>query len=335
MLEQDCQTAMWQSPIDVMIPDTKEVVEFKSHTVQIQVIDPSSGAPLPNKQLNLSCSTTAELIINGTSTRGTLDGQAVTTDVSGILTVIIKADSLSAPLLTLTDGTARDQFLSGPPLVVDPMSKLWSTVDSLKTKEDLKNMSLPDGTKFVKAGVSDDQLDQAAKALRDLRQVKNEMAPEAKSTLSEVKRQSQTSGDRLWGAWLYVREKLKEGWSWVVEKVGQAWQFVVEIAGKVWKFVLENFPQVAAAIQSVLEAISEGWEWVKRKFEFLFSWGDILDVKNIFVNLTTQGLLWGVDAVSLMEMRVSAWSETCRLHGELTASRWTNILMISVPRFDP
>lgn len=43
---------------------------------------------------------------------------------------------------------------------------------------------------------------------------------------------------------------------------------------------------------------------MKKKFELFFSWGDILDTKNIFVNWMTRGLLWGVDAVALLEIKV-------------------------------
>lgn len=106
VLEQQPQTAMWQAPIDVMIPDSK-VIEFKSQTVQIQVTDDISEALLPKKALKLYRSTAAELFINGKSARGSPSGLDVVTDESGMLTVIIKADTLSSPVLTFTLSQSR------------------------------------------------------------------------------------------------------------------------------------------------------------------------------------------------------------------------------------
>ncbi|OCL02909.1 hypothetical protein AOQ84DRAFT_443053 [Glonium stellatum] len=308
MLEQDNQTAMWQPPIDVMIPDLDEVIEFKSHTVRIQIADSNSGAPLVSQALKLCCSTSAELLINGVSVRGSSQGQITKTDESGTLTVIIKSDGLAAPVLTLNDVDPNAKIFEDGGVVVDPMLKLWSTVDGLKTAKDLKDMTLPDGSKFVKSGLNDKELDKAAQALQDLSKVRREISSPSTAHMSAMmatNSAASTISSRLWGAWYWVCDKIKQGYQWVVEKVGQAWQFVVELAGKVWKFVLENAPQVAAAIQNILETISEGWEAIKKKFEFFFSWGDILDVKNVFVNLTTQGLLWGVDAVTLLELQAN------------------------------
>jgi len=102
--------------------------------------------------------------------------------------------------------------------------------------------------------------------------------------------------------WYTIYNKVQAGYKSVIKKVGVGWQFIVELVDKVWEFLHTNAPQLAEAMQKVLETVTQGWEWLKKKFAFIFSWGDILSIKNVFVNLTTQGYLVG-----------------CRQHGYLGA----------------
>ena len=305
MLEQNVETAIWQAPVDVMIPDSNEMIEFSSYTTRVQV-DDQSGAPLINQTFKLYSSTSAEMLVNGASIRGSPSGQLLNTDDTGTLTIIIRAEGLSAPILTLDDADPKGKVFQGKPLTIDPMSKLWSTVGDIKSAKDLKDMQLPDGTGFVRPGMSDKDLESAAKALQDLSKVKNELASPSKPSVSAVTK------DRDWGFMYYLYEKAEDAYNWVVEKVKEGWQLVVEFAGKAWKFLLENVPQVAAAMQKIFEAVSSGWEWVKKKLGFIFAWGDIVDVKNIFVNLTTQGILWGADSISLLELKTQDFFDDLR-----------------------
>ena len=83
-----------------MIPDSDEIIEFRSHTINIQV-DAESGAPLSGQKMKLSCSTSAELLVNGKTIRGSPDGRIVETDDAGSLTIIICSEGLSAPVLKM------------------------------------------------------------------------------------------------------------------------------------------------------------------------------------------------------------------------------------------
>ena len=307
VLEQSIQTGIWQQPVDIMIPDSEKMIEFTSYTIHVALTD-QDNIPMVKQEIKLSASTSAELIVNGSSVRGSPEGQTVHTDEEGSLTIIIRSEGLSAPLVTLGDPATASIFQGGSQLI-DPMSNIWSTVGQISSGQDLKEMKLPDGTSFVREGVSDNDLEKAATALRDLHKVKQDLSGQQQP--AEIQG-IDSIADRLWGAWFWICEKVKEGWNYVVKKVKEGWQFILELGGKAWSFVLENAPQVAAAVQAVLGAVSEGWEWVKRKLSFLFNWGDIIDVKNLLVNMTTKGLLSASDATSLLELKAEMFFEDLR-----------------------
>ena len=165
--------------------------------------------------------------------------------------------------------------------------------------EDLRNLKLPDGTSFVKTDMSDKDLQKAIKAIQDLCKAREDLASRGSQAVTLIT----ASADRQWGAWFWIKNKIQEAYEWAVEKVGAAYKFVVKIAGKVWEFIVENFPQIAAVIQKILEVISKGWEWVKNKFEEIFPWKDILSVKNALVNITTAGVIMGSDIFADLEKK--------------------------------
>ncbi|KAL8952930.1 MAG: hypothetical protein Q9222_001189 [Ikaeria aurantiellina] len=294
MLQQSVETRIWQSPIDIMIPDSDEIREFMSHTINIQVTD-QSKMPLRDVNMLLCCSTSAEMLVNGVSTRGSPNGTVVKTDEQGSLTVIIPVDGLAAPVLTIKDVPGSEEPLQGRTVDFDPMQKLWDEMAQVNTIEDLQNLKLADGTPFVRADMSEKDMRKALKALQDLCRARQEMA----SSHSKTMPTKTASADRLWGAW--HRLGVKEAYEWAVEKVGEAYKFVVKIAGQVWNFIVENFPQIAAAMQKILGLISKGWEWVKKKFEEIFPWRDILAVKHALVNITTAGIIMGSDVFANLE----------------------------------
>ena len=298
MLQQSIETRIWQSPVDVMIPNSDEIVEFLSHTVSIQ-IQSESKVPIHDQKLLLCCSTSAELLVNGASVRGSPAGTIVKTDEQGSLTVIIPADGIAAPVLNFRDVPGNSHPLGGRIFNVDPMQKLWDEMAQVKGVEDLRNLKLPDGTPFVKPEMNDSDLQKAVKSIQDLYKARQDLASEGSQTLAATT----ASADGLWGAWLWIKTKLADAYDWAVEKIGAAYKFVLKIAGKVWEFILETFPQVGSVLQSILETISKGWEALKGMLEDVFAWEDILSVKNALVNITTAGLIMGSDVFANLEKK--------------------------------
>ena len=73
MLEQSVQSGIWQQPVEIMIPDSDEMIEFTSYTLRIQ-LDDKPGMPMTDQAIKLCSTTSAEMLVNDTSVRGSPDG---------------------------------------------------------------------------------------------------------------------------------------------------------------------------------------------------------------------------------------------------------------------
>ena len=297
MLQQSVETCIWQSPIDVMIPDSDEIREFTSHTISIQVED-ESKAPLPDQELLLCCSDASEMIVNGISTRGSVTGTAVKTDGQGSLTVIIPSDGIAAPILTIQEPNGSSSLLGGRTTSIDPIQKFWDRMAQVKTVDDLRNIKLPNGTSFVKADMSNDELSKAVKAIQDLLKARQDFSSRGTEAVSN---ENHNLVDSQWGAWSWIRSKATEFSEWTVQKTGAVWKVVVNIAGQLWELIVENFPQIAAALQQILRLVSKGLQQLRDLLEEIFPWEDILLTKNALVNITTASIIMGSNVFANLE----------------------------------
>ncbi|KAF4497937.1 hypothetical protein FAGAP_5884 [Fusarium agapanthi] len=324
VFEQSVESGLWQQPTEISIPHSDKMIEFSSHTILV-TIEENDGTPMALEPLLLSSSISVECLVNGVWIRTSpTDRKEVSTDASGQLTVIIRSEGLSTPVITLTSGTPGKKIFSCGRLEIDPMQKLWSTIGKISSAQDLKNMKLPDGSSFVREGLSDKELEEAAKTLSHLHKVKSEMADdEANGIFTLIRQGFQTIAHRAWGAIKSISDKIKEvvenGVNKVMEvvdiavkKVKDAWNFVVEVKDKVWNFVLETASQVAAAMQTVLDTVVKGWEYIKEKIGFIFNWGDIVKTKNMIANMTTQGILLLADGTLYIEIKTHAFFDKMR-----------------------
>ncbi|KAF4343598.1 hypothetical protein FBEOM_2508 [Fusarium beomiforme] len=304
MLEQNNQTGIWQPPVDVMIPDSGRMVTFSSYTIHALLVD-KNEVPMPKTTLQLSASSPIELIVNSKSMRGSSKGELVQTDEEGSLTIVIRSEALSAPIITLENAPAGPSMLSAKK-VIDPMSKIWVTIDGISSPDKLKSLELDNGKKFIRADVSDKELEGAVKALKELVKTKNEISA-GNSSVSMSSHSIPRASDRNWGALYYLWSRVEDGWNFFVTKVKDGWNFVVELGKKVWNFLIETVQHVAAAVQTILEAISDGWETIKQAFGFIFSWDDIIAVKNVLVNVATRGILLAADSAQHLEEKAQAF----------------------------
>ncbi|KAF5558478.1 hypothetical protein FPHYL_7387 [Fusarium phyllophilum] len=324
MFEQSVESGMWQKPTEISIPDSDKMIEFSSHTILVTV-EENDETPMALEPLRLSSSISVECLVNGVWIRTSpTDKKEVSTDASGQLTIIIRSEGLSTPVITLTSGTPGKKIFSGGRLEIDPMQKLWSTISKISSAQDLKNLKLPDGSSFLREGLSDKELEEVAKKLSHLHKIKSDMADnEANGIFTVMNQGFQTIAHRAWGAIKSISDKIKEvvesGVNKAMEvvdiavkKVKEAWNFVVEVKDKVWNFVLETASQVAAAMQTVLDTVVGGWQSIRNFFGFMYNWGDIIKTKNMIANMTTQGLLLLADGTPYIEMKIHGFFEKIR-----------------------
>ncbi|RKL51272.1 hypothetical protein BFJ72_g725 [Fusarium proliferatum] len=65
-------------------------------------------------------------------------------------------------------------------------------------------------------------------------------------------------------------------------------------------------------MQTVLDTVVKGWEYIKEKIGFIFNWGDIVKTKNMIANMTTQGILLLADGTPYIEIRTHAFFDKVR-----------------------
>ena len=127
------------------------------------------------------------------------------------------------------------------------MQKFWDQMKQVKTIEELRDLKLADETALIRADMSEKDLHKAFRAIQDMCKARQELASGGSPIISA----KTTNADRRWGRLL--RLKIQEAYDRMVEKIGAAYRFVVKIAGEVWEFIVEIVPQLAAAMQKILE----------------------------------------------------------------------------------
>lgn len=99
---------------------------------------------------------------------------------------LLDSENASERFVTLQNPKLGQKLLTVEPLfgmqiedgphTIDPAAKLWSILlSSLKSGKDLKDVKLPDDTPLVKAGASDADLEEAAKAIQMLYKARDDI----------------------------------------------------------------------------------------------------------------------------------------------------------------
>jgi hypothetical protein len=112
-------------------------------------------------------------------------------------------------------------------------------------------------------------------------------------------------GDSIADFFEGVGHRIEEGWTFVLHKAEQAFEFVCALGDKVKRFVLETLEQVGSFFTWLWDQIKTGleklWEWLK----FIFSWQDILRVRNAMVDAIDEGLHDMAASVTSLKTSVS------------------------------
>jgi hypothetical protein len=103
-----------------------------------------------------------------------------------------------------------------------------------------------------------------------------------------------------------VAHRIKEGWTFVLHKAEQAFEFICALGDKIKRFVLDTVEQIGSFFTWLWDQIKIGlerlWDWLK----FVFSWRDILRVRNAMVDAIDEGLHDMLASITPMKTSVSA-----------------------------
>jgi hypothetical protein len=308
-LEHDTETKIWRTT-DIKIPTLAENFEINSYTIRVSVSDPDS-LPVRDEQVWLFASSPVSAIVNGFGVRLDAIGALVKTDNAGAITIIIETDDVSAPKLTV-QGHANSTALKGVTYQIDPLAKLNNALTKIKTGAELREVILAGGEPLVDPKQTDAELDDALKALKNLKMVADElpaMKDDTSSSIANVSASAASVDITDWGFFHWVGDRIKEAAQWTIEKLKQGWAFVVKIGGKVFNFLLNTITQVGKAIWKVLETIGASIKKLVKFIGFLFEWDDIVATHNVLVNFTNCGILWGLDSMDYLKEQAQTFLE--------------------------
>ncbi|KAI0699749.1 hypothetical protein C8T65DRAFT_659003 [Cerioporus squamosus] len=314
-MEQSGGTHLWQR-IPVLVPSTGKNTDVLSYTSHIRLAD-ASGLPLPKTAVLLCSSSAVDVGYNGGIVSLTTEGTPVETDVTGDITLIHSVSSLSSVVFTLKD-VAPDNPVLGKTWIVNPAQNAQKVMDSIKSGDDLTNVTLPKGGKLVDPArvPRSKDLDNAAKAVAQLSASLSQMPKDGSerqetftaSVFTDYTMAVATSlgsgDDADWGFWHFVTGV----WDDIEDFFIDAFHFVITIAGKVFRFALKGLSYVWKAIHWLLQdvlhiPIDSLIEWLG----FLFEWDDIKETHNMIVAMANAAIDCAVDKVYDFRTVVDGW----------------------------
>ncbi|KAG8899066.1 hypothetical protein FRC00_001939 [Tulasnella sp. 408] len=311
LMEQAIETKMWNSR-PFLVNQPGGLIETNAFVSHVELHDSLTKRPLGTTKVGISTSGWVNLVINGTEYMVGKDKPVtVETNDKGVLTIIQPSDDISGYTYSFSDPPNADVILfpSGP-VTVDPSNKVQDKLQNFGSAEELR-----------KAGAqgTDEELEAAAKAIRDMNDVKANLdkdpsAKAATATLFAVAK-ARNNNDSDWGAFDWLRRGMEKVADFAVEVIDDAWHFTMKLADKAYKFILDCAAAVLKGIQFVLEkvkmALEKIWEYVK----FVFEWDDIKATYNSIKAIVNSGLEYGIKVVGEKADEVGSFFD--KLEGQL------------------
>ncbi|KIO21507.1 hypothetical protein M407DRAFT_218166 [Tulasnella calospora MUT 4182] len=293
LMEQAIETKMWNSrPFLVNQPDG--LIETNAFVSHVELHDSRTKQPLVATKVNISTSGWVNLIINGTEYMvGTDKPVTAETNAKGVLTIIQPSDGISSYTYSFSDPTDANVILfhSGP-VTADPSNKV---------QDKLQNFGSVDELRKAGAQGSDKDLEAAAKAIRDMHDVKANLDKDksAKAATATLRATAKTGGtdDSDWGMFDWLRRGLEKVADFVVDIVDDVAYFAINLPDKAYRFVLDCAAAIVKGVQFVLEKIKVGLEKIWEYVKFIFEWEDIKTTYHGIKNIVNSALEYGVRVV--------------------------------------
>ncbi|KAK3367704.1 hypothetical protein B0H63DRAFT_489653 [Podospora didyma] len=339
---QNVSTRLWQ-PTPVMVPALSSIVKFVSFTTQVQLSD-TNGIPLHGRDVMISTSVPADLIVNGMRLSTDSTGTLATADKAGTLTMILQGTDSSTPtncpIITVAPVAGSSNTFKADDFLVNPALKMSDATTKLSSVDHLKSLQKKG---VISGSVSTDNLHKAAKGFNGLKNAAASMnsqgqvvpqtssppspstppsAPSAMAGQETTATRSHASpifqqreaiqpvsfisaggeiGDAFDDLWTLMKTGFEHIASWTVEQVEDGWAFILEIGGEFYNLIVKTISHIVQAAVKIFEFIEMAIEDIIKFIGFLFEWEDIVKTKNILVNITTQGMIWGADNLDAMQ----------------------------------
>jgi len=330
-------TVLQQNPIDrvwetqqLNVPSLNQLIVFSAFVSHIHITESATNyttttAPIVSGKVLLCCSSgLLDGIVNGKSVSIGEHGVEVTTDCRGNITVVVPADDIATHLLIIKDVAASSSstkpILQGKQYVIDPAKKVKDRLATVHSGDDLRNVTLPDGSKLLDGSTaSSEDVNAAAAAISKMHSRATTSASSASSAqpavvshtvvlaAKAVALSSNAVKHALWDAWHWVESEWKTVTKWIIEEAEGAWNFVIHIGKEIWRFVLDTAHRVMKAISWLLKTIGVAFKKLVQWLGWLFNWDDILKMHKIIVQNTNDMMQLGIDKIDTIAHEVDGW----------------------------
>ncbi|KAH8802584.1 hypothetical protein F5884DRAFT_683783 [Xylogone sp. PMI_703] len=320
LLQQCLDTGIWRNE-PFYVASTTSNVPVQCYTITLQAFD-SQGMVLTNGTVQVSSSSQATAVLNGSSVTLTTSSSTFQLDAEGELAFIIPTSGVTGQTLTfakLVDATGQDTGLS--PVTVDPTGKVFSVFAGIENGSQLANATTQAG-KPLYDGVeppSSSDLDQAVTCFHTAHDAylnlsgnsaQQKLASTRHAPIREL--EAESIGNELMDGFHWIKSKVDEAEDWVIEKIGSGWQFVCKIGGEAKTWILDKVEKVAEAVTWVWNKIKLGIDKLIEFAGFLFAWDDIIQTKNTISSLLNTGLDYASSQIINAEAKVDQFFDNLK-----------------------
>ena len=349
LLTKDTTTDLWApQTVSLDAPDT--ALQLNTYTTRITVTD-LTGVAVSSQTVHLSADADVPALVNGQYyLLKKAVAKPVTTDPSGVITIVLETGDLTAPIYTVSVAEVSTDADAG----ADVKTALRNITEGAQ----IANAQRSDGQPLFPNGANGPACTAAAEGVQELMKVHDDLAgnphrvqaaralaarhrapghasaapgraprnafgvrftPDGARTLrgKEALAAQAELGDAtffdpgdLIGA---LWSGAQQAGAWFVNTVDDGWEFLVDLGGQLVSFVFELAAQAVAAIDWVLQnTLGLSLEDLIAWLGYLFSWDDILRNHTVLVHIMNLGLDYAVGQVLEMKSTVSAAASTVR-----------------------
>ena len=299
-LQQAGDSKLW-TEAELKIPDLEDVQNVNTYTCQVHCRN-AQEMPMPHTDVKISTSSQVRGAVNGEITYLSQSPVFVKTDERGDLTIILPANDLATPTVTITGAGVLTVFFH-------PADKAIAKLATNAKNGGLQNARGANGQPLVpKADATSLQI------IGELHNTfKSHQTSGSVSVDSQGLMQAQAAGAD-WSFW----HGLVAGVEKLASFAYEGGQFIVRTAKALWSFIVETAEQALKAISAVLNwiggVIEDVMEWLAEQLD----WESILDVQTFLGEFT----LTGIDCVQELIVMGAEKLDEWLTDGEEEVMKW-------------
>jgi hypothetical protein len=351
LMTKDTTTDLWApQTVSLDVPDT--ALQLNTYTTRITVTD-LTGVAVSSQTVHLSADADVPALVNGQYyLLKRAVAKPVTTDPSGVITIVLETGDLTAPVYTVSVAEVSTHADAG--------ADVKTALRGITEGSQIANAQRSDGQPLFPNGANGSACAAAAEGVQELMKVQDDLAgnphrvqaaralaatapqrlaglataapgraarsafgvrftPDGAVTLrgKEALAAQAELGDAIF---LDPGDLIGALWSgaqqagqWFLNAVDDGWQFLVDLGGQLVSFVFELAAQAVAAINWVLQnTLGLSLEDLIAWLGYMFNWDDILRNHMVLVHIANLGLDYAVAQVGAMKVSLHDAANTVR-----------------------